>query len=157
MGRVSEAIEMQHAHNTDMVTNDLRGLLADMYGLYWNDLRQVDQRDMLKSAISSLQDGSEWNDAIGDAVRDWDGQCGRGDVVVQREPVSTNPEDQPKRSLKSTLTTLVIALSLGVVAVDVVTKKSLYYLHERVWARSRLGRTPPGTADGSSEVLKSAR
>lgn len=82
------------------------------------------------------------------------------------QPLSANPEDQPKRSiLKSltwralaTLTTFVIvyaytdelALSLGVGAVEVVTKMFLYYLHERLWLRVRWGRTPPGTIDAVS-------
>ncbi len=86
----------------------------------------------------------------------------------RREPVSASPEDQPKRSiLKSltwralaTLTTFVIvyaytdelALSLGVGAVEVVTKMSLYYLHERLWLRVRWGRTSPGTMDAVPPV-----
>ena len=84
------------------------------------------------------------------------------------EPACANPEDQPKRSiLKSltwralaTLTTFVIvyaytdelALSLGVGAVEVVTKMSLYYLHERLWLRVRWGRTPPVTIDSAPPV-----
>ena len=96
------------------------------------------------------------------------------DVNTHRqELVSANPEDQPKRSiLKSitwralaTLTTFVIvyaytdelALSLGVGAVEVVTKMSLYYLHERLWLRVRWGRTPPGKIDAVPPVEAMAR
>ena len=91
----------------------------------------------------------------------------------RREPLSSSPEDQPKRSiLKSltwralaTLTTFVIvyaytdelALSLGVGAVEVVTKMSLYYLHERLWLRVRWGRTPPGMTDAVPPVEVMAR
>ena len=96
------------------------------------------------------------------------------DLDIHRgQPASANPEDQPKRSIAksltwralATLTTFVIvyaytdelALSLGVGAVEVVTKMCLYYLHERFWVRVRWGKTLPGTTDGSSGVLKSAR
>lgn len=77
-----------------------------------------------------------------------------------RESVSENPEDQPRRSIVksftwralATLTTFVIVyaytgeltLSLAVVPVEVVTKMSLYYLHERFWMRIRWGRTVRG-------------
>ena len=50
-----------------------------------------------------------------------------------------------------------LALSLGVGAVEAVTKMCLYYLHERLWLHVRWGRTLPGTTDGSSGVLKSVR
>ena len=102
------------------------------------------------------------------------GEWSRMDMDIhQSEPASANPEDQPKRSiLKSltwralaTLTTFVIvyaytdelALSLGVGAVEIVTKMCLYYLHERFWVRVRWGKTLPGTTDSSLRVVKPVR
>ena len=86
--------------------------------------------------------------------------------IHRRQPVSANPEDRHKRSiLKSltwralaTLTTMAIvyaytdelALSLGVGAIEVVTKMSLYYAHERLWARVRWGRALPSTTYSDS-------
>ena len=69
-------------------------------------------------------------------------------------------EDQKMRSIAKTVswraiatfTTMAIvfgatgefALSLGVGAVEVVTKMALYYGHERVWMRLAWGRDPTG-------------
>ena len=87
----------------------------------------------------------------------------------RRESVSESPEDQPKRSIAksltwralATLTTFVIvyaytdelALSLGVGAVEVVTKMSLYYLHERFWMRIRWGRSVSGATNISAPAM----
>ena len=75
--------------------------------------------------------------------------------VDRREKASAISGDQHKRTILkavtwraiATLTTMIIvytytdelALSLGVGAVEVVSKMSLYYVHERLWGRIRWG------------------
>ena len=86
--------------------------------------------------------------------------------IPQRQSVSATPEDHHKRSiLKSltwravaTFTTMAIvyaytdelALSLGVGAIEVVSKMFLYYVHESLWSRVRWGRAQAGSTDGES-------
>ena len=80
-------------------------------------------------------------------------------------------DDQRKRSIVksltwralASLTTMIIvyafteriALSLGVGVVEVFSKMTLYYAHERLWTRIRWGRAWLGEADGY-KMIKSA-